>query len=62
MTSSVPYFNEDEMGHNPFEDTVSKREPSNVSTENYGNSKDDGDDNIIDSNDNNDGDAINETF
>ena len=62
MTSSVPYFNEDEMGHNPFEDTVSKREPSNVTTENYGNSKDDGDDNIIDSNDNNDGDAINETF
>ncbi|KAK5962921.1 retromer subunit VPS17 PWA37_005375 [Arxiozyma heterogenica] len=35
MTSSVPYFNEDEMGHNPFEDTVPIWEPSNVATENH---------------------------
>ena len=34
MSSSVPYFNEDEMGHNPFEDVISTMEPSSKNTDN----------------------------
>lgn len=62
MTSSVPYFNEDEMGHNPFEDTVSTREPSNVTTDNHRNTDNSSDKNSIDVKDNNDGCDINESL